>query len=316
MTIAAAYWPRRHRLVDRAAQALRIRIDPQVEVVALVDEPPEAAKGTLILVHGLTGSAASSYMRGVADKALARGFRTLRLNLRGCGDTEHLAPTLYHSGLSGDLAAVVAEVERRYVGPIALGGFSLGGNIVLKLAGEWGSAAPPRVVAVAAISAPIDLAACAARIGSGGVNRVYEQRFVARLVAQLRRRAEVWPGRFEVVFSQKIRTIREFDEAVTAPHFGFAGADDYYARCSARPLLDAIRLPTFAVVAQDDPMIEATAYPRSDSVHSPLQFEIPAHGGHLGFIAAEAGDGAGNRFWAERRLVDFLSTAAFGPGGK
>lgn len=282
------------------------------------DEPPKSlgpARGILVLCHGLTGSADSSYMRGTADKALSLGIATVRMNFRGAGGTEALAPSLYHSGLTSDVAKVVGAISsERPDLPIGLVGFSLGGNVVTKLAAEWGRDVPPAVCSVVAVSAPIDLALCSAALDRDFVNRRYAAHFVAGLTRHVRKISDAWPGRFSRDGLDRIRSVREFDERVTAPHFGFASAAQYYAEASAAPHLGSIRVPTLLVSALDDPLVPARSYldAQVSSRHA-IEFVLPDRGGHLGFVAAEPIPGPGgvffDRFHAEVLAVAFMSMA-------
>jgi uncharacterized protein len=261
---------------------------------------------TIIAVHGLEGSSDSQYIRGIAQKALVLGMNAVRMNQRNCGGTEHLAPTLYHSGLSSDVGAVAQSlIASEGLTRIALAGYSMGGNLVLKLAGEWGNSYP-ELKGVAAVCPALDLAASADALHEPA-NRLYEMHFVRRLKQRLTLKAELFPGRFNVSAANGASSVREFDNQVTAPFSGFRDADDYYARAAASNVVDRIAVPTLIVNAADDPFIRIQPETQAKILANPnIQFIETAHGGHCAFLASPNGyDG----YWAERQLVDFLRRA-------
>jgi predicted alpha/beta-fold hydrolase len=262
------------------------------------------AHPALLALHGLEGSSSAHYMRGLADKAFAAGFSVILLNQRNCGGTEQHAPGLYHSGLTADADHVVGElasVDR--VQGIVVAGYSLGGNLALKLAGEYGDAPPPQIRGVAAVSPVIELEACV-RALERRQNLVYEWNFVRGLKARMRRKAHWFPERYSLEPLRAIRTVREFDEAYTAPHFGFGGASDYYHRASAMRVIDRIRVPALIITAEDDPFVPAEPFRDARITGNPnIELIITRHGGHCGFIAASSNGNDG--YWAERRIVEF-----------
>jgi hypothetical protein len=261
---------------------------------------------TVIAVHGLEGSSNSQYLRGIAQKALALGMNAVRMNQRNCGGTEHLAPTLYHSGLSGDVGAVAqALIASEGLTRIALAGYSMGGNLVLKLAGEWGSS-HKELHAVAAVCPSLDLAASADALHEPA-NRLYEMHFVRRLKQRLQRKAALFPKHFNVAAANGASSVRQFDHQVTAPFSGFRDADDYYARAAATNVVDRIAVPTLIVHAADDPFIRIQPATRAKILANPsLRYLETAHGGHCAFLTSPNGyDG----YWAERQVVDFLLRA-------
>ncbi len=307
-TLAAALLPRRHALPPPEARLFRVQGAEDVQVLCHCHWQAERrAAATLVLLHGLEGSSAAQYVLGTAGKAWAAGMNVVRMNMRNCGGTERLAPTLYHSGLSGDLGAVVGELIRADQLPrIFLAGFSMGGNITLKLAGEWGGEAPPQVRALAAVSPAVDLAACAGALHRPA-NRLYEWNFLWGLKRRLRRKARLFPGRYETRGLARLRSVRDFDDQVTARYCGFLGADDYYARCSAAHVVERIARPTLILHAQDDPFVPLTPETRAKLLANPrVQLMESAGGGHCAFLAAANGyDGR----WAERRVIEFFSAA-------
>lgn len=262
------------------------------------------AHPTLVLVHGLEGSSESVYMLGTAAKAFAAGFNVIRLNLRTCGDTAHLTQTTYHAGLSGDVQAVLRElIERDRLTNIFVAGFSLGGNICLKLAGELGESAFAELRGVAAISPSIDLSRCADAIEKSE-NRLYQKTFVNSLKKRLRSIEKLYPEIYNLENLRETRTIREFDQRFTSVYGGFKNVDDYYRRSSALPLIEKIRVPALVVHAQDDPFVPFESFENRALNDNPwIILLAPARGGHVGFIGCAAADE--DRFWAENRIIEF-----------
>ena len=239
---------------------------------------------------GLKGRAIRSTCCGVTEKALAAGMNVIRYNQRNCGGTDALAPVLYHSGLSKDVAAVAREViARDGVSRLALVGFSMGGNIVLKLAGEWGSEAPPQFRAVAACCPAIDLAASADALHEPA-NRIYETYFLWALDRRMLQKARLFPDHFDSSRLRGIRSLREFDDKVTAYYCGFTGVDDYYDRASAAHMIERIAVPALVLHAANDPFIRITAETRRKISSNPnITFVETADGGHCAFVGAPAG---------------------------
>jgi predicted alpha/beta-fold hydrolase len=243
-------------------------------------------------------------MLGTAAKALREGFNTIRLNLRNCGNTEHLTPTLYNSGMSGDLLAVVNElIEQDNLRNIFLVGYSMSGNIVLKLAGENGHNIADKISGVCAISPSVDLSACAAAIERRD-NWLYQKSFMRSLHRRIKQKEKLFPDLYDATDIRLIRTIREFDERYTAADGGYKDADDYYARASALPLIKDIRIPSLIVHAQDDPFIPFDSLQHPSIAANPnVVLLAPEHGGHLGFVSADTN--GEDRFWSENRVVEF-----------
>jgi predicted alpha/beta-fold hydrolase len=264
---------------------------------------------TIIALHGLNGSSSAHYMRGIAAKAFERGMNVIRLNQRNCGRTEHLSAGLFHSGLTADARYVIEElVAVDGLGAIAVAGYSLGGNLALKLAGEFGDRAPAALRAVAAVSPILEISPCVHALERPG-NWLYQWNFVRDLKARMRRKERHWPGLFDLSRLRQIRTVREFDEVFTAPHFGFAGAEDYYHRASAMRVIDRIRVPALVITAEDDPFVPSRPF-RSPCVtgNAHITVRLCAHGGHCGFVAARSGDDDG--YWAERQIVEFVQAVS------
>ncbi len=280
---------------------------------------PDAAGGAdpddapLVLVcHGLEGSSRTGYVRGLVAMALSRGLGALAMNFRGCSGEPNRLARFYHSGDTGDLAAVVERLVAERPGrPVLLAGFSLGGNVVVKYLGERGDALPAEVLGGLAISVPFDLATCAAAIdGPGFWSRVYRTRFMRRLRRKAAAKARRFPGAFDAAAVARARTFAEFDRLVTAPLHGFASAEDYWSSCSARRFLAGVRRPLLAISSLDDPIVPAAAIPLAEARANPaVTLETTAAGGHVAFVA---GWPFRPTFWAERRGVEFLAALAAG----
>ena len=263
------------------------------------------AHPTVLLLHGLEGSSQAHYIEGMADKAWARGFNVVRLNQRNCGGTEHLSRGLYHSGLTADPRFVLTELrEHDGLRVFGVAGYSLGGNLAMKLAGELGASDLPEVRAFCAVSPVLELEACMRAI-ERRENRAYEWNFCRNLQGRMRRKARVFPDMFDLQGLWKIWSIRAFDERYTAPHHGFAGASDYYHRASAMRVVDRIARPALVLTAADDPFVPATIFaapPLRDNQH--VTIVVSPHGGHCAFVEPPNGyDG----YYAERVVVEFLA---------
>jgi len=307
MTIYA--WGRRRALPGLPSPERReFRTAPDTTVVAACHwQPGRRARTTLLLLHGLEGSSDAHYMRGIADKAWRAGMNVVRLNQRNCGGTEHLTPGLYHSGLTADPRAVLDELITRDALPsIVLAGYSMGGNVMLRLAGEFGEAPPPQLKGVAAVSPVIDLAACVAAMERRG-NWIYQWNFLRNLRARMRRKAQAFPGMYDLAPLARVRSIRAFDDTYTAPHHGFGDAANYYYQASALRLIARIRIPALVISAADDPFVPAAIFEAPEVRNNPsIRVEITAHGGHCAFIGRRAGDDDG--YWAEGAVVDFAKS--------
>jgi hypothetical protein len=259
---------------------------------------------TLVALHGLEGSSNAHYMRGLSDKAYAAGFNVVRLNQRNCGGTEHLSPGLYHSGLTHDPLAVLRElIDLDRLPAIAIAGYSLGGNLALKLAGDLGPDHPPQLRAIVAVSPTIDLARCVAAL-ERPENRLYQWNFLRNLKRRMRRKHRLFPTRYRIDALRHVRSVRDFDEAFTAPSHGFAGADDYYYRASALRVIDRVHVPTLIVAAADDPFVPPDQF-QDPAIqrNAHVTMMVTPRGGHCAFVE-EAGaryDG----YWAERQIVAF-----------
>jgi len=308
-TVASFLMPRRLRLPT--AEERLIEVAPGVKVLCHCNWQAERTSVlTLIVVHGLEGSSDSQYARGVADKALRAGMNVIRYNQRNCGGTNGLAAVLYHSGLSSDIEAVARElIARDRISRLALVGFSMGGNLVLKLAGEWGRSAPKEFCAVAACCPAIDLAASADALHEPA-NRIYETYFLWALRRRMLEKARLFPEHFDPKRLRGIRSLREFDDKVTAYYCGFAGMDDYYDRASAAHVVGNIAVPTLILHAANDPFIRVTPETRKKILANPnISFVESADGGHCAFVGSRNGsrvEGGDDGYWAESMIVNFL----------
>jgi predicted alpha/beta-fold hydrolase len=266
---------------------------------------------TLVLLHGLNGSSDAHYVRGVAAKAFARGMNVVRLNQRNCGNTEHLSAGLFHSGLTSDVRRVVDElIAVDGLSSLGVAGYSLGGNLALKLAGEYGDSPPSPVKAVCAVSPIIEISPCV-RALERPENFLYQWNFVRDLKRRIQRKDRYWPGKFDLTKLNQIRTVREFDEVFTAPHFGFKDAEDYYHRASAMRVVDRICLPALVVTAQDDPFVPLAPFQDPKVVGNPHITVLACQsGGHCGFVGPASGEDDG--YWAEKQIVEFVEQQSRG----
>lgn len=309
-TIAAYAWPRRFRFASESDEERLFEVAPGVRVLAHCRWQADAsACPTIVAWHGIEGSTASNYMQATAEKGFRAGFNIVRVNFRNCGGTEHLTSTIYHGGLSADLAAVVKELlEQDQLSRVFLVGFSLGGNLVLKLAGEYGDNPPQEILGICAVSPSIDLSASAGMILKRS-NWIYHQDFVRRLKNRIRTNHKLYPEQYDLAGLDEVRTLKEFDDRFTSRAHGFNGADDYYYRSSSLRVIDRIRIPTLIIHAKDDPFIPFAPLLDPAVTGNPYILLLgPEQGGHVAFIAAQK-EADSDRFWAENRVVEFCGLA-------
>lgn len=300
-TIAGAFLRRRNRL-NFTSERLELDDGDFVDLRWL----RHGRSSLAILSHGLEGSAEQGYVQGMAGTLATAGWDALAWNFRGCGEEPNRLARFYHSGATDDLRAVIARAIADYQ-TIALIGFSLGGNLTLKYLGE--SPPHPAIVAGAAISAPVDLAASARMLDSRRTNRLYLRRFIRTLVAKVEAKAARFPEEIDAAGSRELRTFQEFDDRYTAPLHGFRDAEDYWKQSSARQYLAQIKTPTLLLNALDDPFLAPECFPFAEAERNPhFYFEAPAHGGHLGFLDRIVQ----RRPWHEQRVVEFLATTVSG----
>jgi predicted alpha/beta-fold hydrolase len=305
MTVLPLCLPRQALLAGIPTESRLFTTEPHTQLLGFCHwQPQRTTCQTVVLVHGLEGSSESHYMRGIAAKAYRAGFNVIRLNQRTCGGTEHLTPTLYNSGLSQDYRTVVQELARvDGLAHIWLVGYSMGGNLVLKAAGEAGTSDAALAGAIA-VCPTIDPPQCVEALEQPR-NRMYHRRFLVKLKARLRRKAALFPGKWDLTDLAEIARLRDFDARYTAPDAGYASGDEYYNRTGARHVLDDIAVPTLIITAQDDPFIPYFMFTVPViQHHSQIRMIAPRHGGHCGFFHwAPNGE---DPYWAENRIVDFL----------
>lgn len=311
-TIVGNFLPRPEFALRSEAVTVTVDASDGSRVVCHCDWQAEpAAHLTLILVHGLEGSSDSRYMRGIAARAVAAGCNVVRMNMRNCGGTENLTPTLYHSALSGDVGAVVRHfAETHGLERVALVGYSMGGNLVMKLAGEWGQRSP--LCAVAAVCPAVDLAA-----GSDALhepqNRIYEWHFLRGLMRRFHRKAVLYPEIYRTDGLGPVRSLREFDDKIVARYCGFRDADDYYYRAAAARVVNGIRVPSLVLRALDDPFIRFLPDTREKLLTNPHVTLIETrHGGHCAYLSRETGE---EIHWAESTVVRFVTSVCGGSNG-
>jgi hypothetical protein len=290
-----------------------VKVDPSdgSSVLCHCHWQPEPLRGsclTAVLVHGLEGSSDSRYIRGIADRAWSAGMNVIRMNMRNCGGSEALTPTLYHSGLSADVGAVVDHFAQKFnLQSVVLVGYSMGGNLVLKLAGEWGCRPP--LAAVATVCPAIDLAAGADALHEPA-NRIYEIHFLRNLMRRFRRKAALFPDIYQTTGIGAVRSIREFDDKIVARYCGFRDASDYYFRAASARVVDRIAVPTLILCAQDDPFIRLFPETRARLLANPhITFVESRHGGHCAFLCDSAGN---DMHWAEAAVVRYLLNGSSG----
>jgi predicted alpha/beta-fold hydrolase len=305
-TIGAYLWPRRFSSADRTGDEERLfEVEPGSQVLARCRWQPQPTEHpTLVIWHGMEGSTTSSYMLTTAAKMFRAGFNVVRVNYRNCGGTEHLSPSLYHGGLTSDLSAVLEElISSDRLPALFVAGFSLGGNMVLKLAGEYGDNAPAELKAICAVSPSIDLRASTSLIARRR-NWIYQQDFLRRLKKRIRVKEKLFPEVYDSSLLRGVRSVEQFDNRYVAPYFGFADANDYYAQASSRPLIGRIRVPTLIIHAKDDPFIPFDPLRDPEIAANPYVLLIATdRGGHVAFVSSSSGE---ERFWAECRLVEFF----------
>jgi uncharacterized protein len=305
-TLAAFLLPRSIHLPSPEERLVEVAPGIQVRCWCYWQRDNRANALTAIVVHGLEGSTESQYMTGVARHGLASGMNVILMNQRNCGGMDHCAPTLYNSSLSSDVAAVVQSVlEKDRLSRFALIGFSMGGNLVLKLAGEWGSNAPQQLRSGAAFCPAMDLAASADALHHRA-NRIYEYYFLLQLFRRMRRKARHFPGFLDLSRLRGVNSLRLFDDRITAYYCGFTGADDYYARAAAAKVVDRIAVPTLIIHAANDPFIRMLPETLDSISRNPnITYIETADGGHCAFVGERNADPADDGRWAERQVIEF-----------
>ncbi len=302
MTIAPVFWRRNFNLPpsdDRLFQ-----VDPESRLLAHCHwQPRNRLQAPVIaIVHGLEGSSDSNYARGIAEAAFSRGYNAIRLNQRNCGGSEAFTPTLYNSGMSGDYRAVCEELIRDGYSEIFFVGYSMGGNLVLKMGGEYSERAPAQLRGICAVCPALDLAACADALERWD-NYFYQRHFVSGLMERYKRKAQSMPERYPLTDFGAVHSVRRFDDLITAPNFGYRDAQEYYEAASASRVLKDLKIPTLLVTAKDDPFVPFSSILQAGAAdHPAIQLVAPYHGGHCAFVSNQPGI---ERFWAEQRVVEF-----------
>jgi hypothetical protein len=295
-TILSHYWPRPDGAAEFPIERRFYRTEPGVQVLVESQTPKGKPVGEIVMVHGLEGSGRAVYIESLALTALHAGFAVHRFNMRTCGGTEHLCETLYHAGLTSDLLTVIRELQSRGGAPIYLAGFSLGGNVVVKLAGELGERGPDLLAGVCGVSAPLDLAASSRRI-AGRDNRLYEWRFVRRMRQRL-----CATGRYDARVLDGLATVFGIDDRITAPSFGFGDAANYYETQSAMRYLHTLRVPLLLIYSQDDTLVPASTFDAAEiREHPRIELMPTEHGGHLGFLGLQP-----RRFWLDGAIMEWV----------
>jgi uncharacterized protein len=294
LTILGNFWPRNFDFSAYPEDARLYRTESDVQVLVKSQRPANPV-AELVMVHGLEGSAEAGYLRTLAHHALTNNITTHRFNIRTCGGTAGLCSTLYHAGLTTDLLFFLRQLQSPL--PVFLVGFSLGGNVSLKLAGELGDS-EPLLAGVCAVSTPIDLSASVRRISMPD-NRLYEQRFVRRMKERM-----IATGRYSATQLAPLGSVYDIDDKITAPSFGFGTADNYYATQSALRFLPHIRVPTLLIQAKDDIFVPFSCFDDPVFQTNPfLQLNAQKYGGHVGFLSKQA-----PRFWIDQTVVAWISS--------
>jgi hypothetical protein len=317
-TIVGNFLPRTNNLPEPEAELVEVSPATEAQIASEVLclchwQPAEvrANRPTAIILHGLEGSADSQYVVGNANKLWRAGANVIRMNMRNCGGRDYemtrRTPTLYHSGLSGDVDAVMRHfIAREGLQSVALVGYSMGGNLVLKLAGELGADAPRQLRAAIGISPAIDLGPSATALHRPQ-NRLYERRFLRALLRRFRRKAMLFPQMYDANRAAGTGSLRDFDDKITAFYSGFASAEDYYFRASAARVVDRIAVPTLIVHALDDPFVHITEESLAAIERNPcITLLQPEHGGHCAFLARTDPANGDDGYWAETTLLRFV----------
>jgi predicted alpha/beta-fold hydrolase len=308
-TIVGNYLPRPPFRCPSVSETVEVDPSDGSRVRCLCDWQPEPERSkclTVILVHGLEGSSESRYIRGIATRAWDAGCNVIRMNMRNCGGTDALTPTLYHSGLSDDVGAVICHYSKLYgLERVALVGYSMGGNLVLKLAGEWG--VRPPLLAVATVCPAIDLAAGSDALHEP-VNRLYEWHFLRGLMRRFRRKVALYPHIYDSSVIGPVRSLRQFDDKIVARYCSFRDADDYYYRAASARVIDRIAVPTLIIRAMDDPFVRLIPETRAALLaNSEISLIETKHGGHCAYLSNDSGD---DIHWAEATVMRYLLQVA------
>ena len=308
-TIVGDVYPRPGFLLSYSADEVVVDPADNSRVLCHSHWQPGADAGsrlTVVLVHGLEGCSDSRYIQALTTWAWDAGYNVVRMNMRNCGGTDALTPTLYHSGLSGDVGAVVEHyTQQRSLKRVALVGYSMGGNLVLKLAGEWGLRAP--LCAVATVCPAIDLAVSSDALHARH-NRFYEWHFLRRLLRRYQKKAALFPLIYAAHDLGPIQSLREFDDKIVARYCGFKDSSDYYYRAASARVLNQIAVPTLILRSHDDPFIRLTQETRETILANPnISLAETRHGGHCAFLSTAKGNDV---HWAEATVMRYLLETA------
>jgi uncharacterized protein len=308
MTLAPSLIPRRFSRIVKEGNERLFDVEEGSQVQSFGHWHIDAKKRpTLVIMHGLEGSADSHYVLGLTEKAYLNGFNILRVNVRNCGNTLHLCKTLYNSGLSQDAIYILRELHNEGFTKMILVGCSMGGNICLKAAAELGDEAIPYLAGVCALSPALDLGPCVDSLEIG-FNRFYEQNFLRGLKQKLRTKNQQFPDIYDISKIASIKSIRAFDDLYTAPYAGYGTGTNYYKTASALPIADQIRVPTVIIQSKDDPFVPFASFD-SPKLQTPFITLISTdYGGHAGFVQAQREDPLYDLFWAENRIVDYCKS--------
>jgi uncharacterized protein len=258
----------------------------------------------VVLFHGLEGCSNSHYALALMREIYTRGWRGAVVHFRGCSGEPNRLPRAYHSGDTAEVDWIMRRLQdERGGGALFAVGVSLGGNVLLKWLGEQESAATGLVTRACAVSAPVDLMIAGDALGQG-FNRCYARYFLATLKRKSAAMAQTFPGLFDLQRVLAARTLREFDDVVTAPLHGFRDTDDYWTRASSKPLLRRIRVPTLMINARNDPFLPHHALPQPGEVSADVALEFPETGGHAGFVTGAI---PGRLDWLPQRILHFFS---------
>jgi hypothetical protein len=257
----------------------------------------------VILTHGLEGSSDRAYIQGMAHVFAKAGWNVLAWNFRGCSGELNKVIKTYHSGATEELQIILDHVFKQdKFTEIALIGFSLGGNVTLKYLGDRAQEVDTRIKSAVAISVPCDLKGSSLRL-ERSENRIYMERFMISLRSKIRKKIQLFPDQVEDKGLKDMRTFRQFDDAYTSPMHGFEDANDYWARCSSKPVLPNITVPALLINSIDDPFLPTECYPSEIARESKyFHLEVPSHGGHVGFVSF----GKSGTYWSERRALEFV----------
>ncbi len=307
MTLFPRWWPRGITPPTMPTHQRIFQISQETKLLTKCHwQPKPRNKPTVLLIHGLEGCTESHYIIGLSHKIWGKGWNCIRINQRNCGNSEHLTPTLYHNGLSQDYRQIIQEITEQDGSQLNwLIGYSMGGNLTLKLAGEIGSALPS-LRGVAAVSPNIRPASCVRALQRSS-NWIYHHHFLRSLKAKLARKNQLYPGKWDLSQLANIQTMWKFDDIFTAPDGGYQDAEDYYAKSAAENVLSAIAIPTLIITAQDDPFIPYEIFTNPALAENPfITVLAPTHGGHCGFFQnQQPGE---DPFWAENRILDWIQS--------